>query len=122
MTPTPINCYLLRDDGEWYELGDIYDWSAAFATFSGPSDGSVTLLPEDIPLLSLRLQGHGPSEEECNSLAADIVRWCQRVPQPRHWATSPAHSMRFRTDLDPEVDPDVAPTPITGSRFRLSPR
>ena len=41
--PIPLACYLLREDGEWYELGSVPEWRLSFGVFPGPSDGSVWL-------------------------------------------------------------------------------
>lgn len=96
-------CYLLRTDGEWYELGDVPRWQSSFTTFPGPADGSVVLTAEDAPLLGLRLDGYGHEPKVRERVAADIVRWaCGK-------------RFRFVTELDPEVEPDVRPSPITGS-------
>lgn len=90
-----LACYLLREDGEWYDLGNKPEWRLSFAVFPGPADGSVMFGPEDVALLSMRLDGDA-------RVAADIVRWgCGK------W-------MRFVSEFEPEVEPDVLPAPITG--------
>jgi hypothetical protein len=98
-----VDCYLLRDDGEWYELGNVSLWSTAFSTFPGPADQSVVLTTDDIELLALRLDDYGHDPTVLTRLATDIVRWAQ------------GKRFRFRTELDPQIERDVAPTPITGS-------
>lgn len=100
----PIACYLLREDGEWYVLGSVPRWFAAFATFMGPVDGSVVLnAPDDLRVLALRLDDYGHDLATRERFALDIIRW------------SAGRSIKFVTELDPEVlDPDVLPSPITG--------
>ena len=112
---TALACYLLREDGEWYVLGEHHRWGTAFAVFNGPSDGSVHLALSDVHVLALRLDDYGHDLQTRERIAEDIVRWCQRPEKPRHWATNPAYSVRFLTELDPEVPVDELPAPITGS-------
>lgn len=97
-----LACYLLRDDGEWYALGDRHRWHFAFVTFPGPDDGATRLAPEDARVLSLRLDGYGHDQAERERIAADVIRWAA------------GKFFRFKTELDPEIEPDVLPTPITG--------
>lgn len=101
---TTLACYLLRDDGEWFELGDnVYQWRMSFAVFPGPADGSTRLMPEDIELLALRLNDYGHNHEELTRFATAIIEWAA------------GRSFKFITELCPEiVDPDVPPSPITG--------
>jgi hypothetical protein len=58
---------------------------------------------EDTRVLGLRLDGYGHDQVTLNRIAADIVRW------------GDGKRMLFVTELDPEVDPDVRPSPIMGS-------
>lgn len=77
-----LACYLLRDDGEWYALGDHYRWGTAFAVFNGPADGSVHLAPADAHVLALRLDDYGHNLQTRERIAEDIIRWCQRPEKP----------------------------------------
>ena len=86
----------MREDGEWYALGNMYEWRLSFAVFPGCPDGAVLLTPEDTCLLGLRLDGNEP-------LAADIIRWAS------------GKKMWFKSELDPEIEPGVEPSPLTGS-------
>jgi len=90
-----LNCYLLRKDGEWFELGNRHEWHSSFAVFPGPIDGSVRLTMEDAHVLGLRLDNEF-------QLAVDIIRWAA------------GQSFRFKTELDPEHPEDGPPSPITG--------
>mgnify|MGYP003385239228 CR=1 FL=1 len=113
-----LACYLLREDGEWYELGNTHRWGTSLIVFPGDVSGRTWLTPEDAPTLALTLgvEPYGYDIPTLERIAADIVRWCQRPEKPKHWATNPAYWVKFRTELDPEiVDPDVLPEPITGS-------
>ncbi len=107
---TDLTCYLLREAGEWYELGHVRHWGLSFVAFPGPPDGSTILAPEDVHLLGLRIDGHGHDLPTRMRIAADIVRW------------SIGKSVRFVTDLSPEVEPGVAPSPMTGSIRRVLPQ
>ena len=90
-----LNCYLLREDGEWFALGSNYQWNVSFGVFPGPPDGSVILTTEDVHVLGLRLDNEF-------QLAADIIRWAE------------GKSFRFLTELNIEVPVDGLPSPITG--------
>lgn len=110
-----LNCYLLREDGEWFALGDHHQWHSSFATFPGPADGSVMLGPDDVPLLALRLEGYGYEVAFLEQLAAKIVRWANAGKNPRAvWIDDARRSFRFVTDLNSEVPIDGLPSPITG--------
>lgn len=98
-----IQCYLLRDDGEFFALGTNYGWRISFAVFPGPPDGSVYLTEDDVTLLALRLEGLGYPLDVCRRFATAIIRW------------GSGHSMRFVSALDPEIDLGVEPSPLTGS-------
>ncbi len=102
-TGPTLACYLLREDGEWYELGDVHRWRVSFAVFPGPADGSVELVLEDVPVLALRLDDYGHDPEALGRLAMDIVRWGN------------GKRMRFVSELEPEVEPGILPSPITGT-------
>lgn len=91
-----LNCYLLRKDGEWFDLGMHVEWHASFAVFPGPIDGSVRLTMEDAHVLGLRLDNEF-------QLAIDIIKWAN------------GQSFKFRTELDPEHPDAGPPSPITGS-------
>ncbi len=97
-----LHCYLLRSDGEWYDLGHAHRWRTSFAVFPGPPDGSVTLGPDDVVLLGLRLDDYEHALEERQRIAADIVRWAD------------GQSFRFVSELEPEITPGVIPEPMTG--------
>ncbi len=105
MTTKPVSlaCYLLREDGEWYELGNVPQWRISFGVFPGGIDGSTVFSPEDVHLLSLRLDDYGYTTSELKGIATNIIQWSQ------------GKSVRFMSELDPEVEPDVPPSPITGS-------
>lgn len=98
-----LACYLRREDGEWFELGERHQWRTSFATFPGWPDGSTILTPEDAHVLALRLDGYGHSMETRERMAADIIRW---MKGQRTW---------FMSELNAEVEPGVVPSPITGS-------
>ena len=114
--PVPIlTCYLLRSDGEWFAMGEHYQWGTTFAVFPGGADGSVMLGDEDIPALALRLEGYGYDSAFLDKLATRIVRWANDGMNPRSvWIDGQRRSFKFRTDLDPEVPVDGLPSPITG--------
>jgi hypothetical protein len=110
-----LACYLLREDGQWYDLGTHHRWGVTFGVFPGGSDGSVMLGPEDVPLLALRLEGYGYESAFLERLAADIIRWANEGKNPRAvWIDQARGSFKFRTELDPEVPADGLPSPITG--------
>ncbi len=94
-----LACYLLREDGEWFALGNNYQWILSFAVFPGPDDGSVRLTTEDVHVLGLRLDNEF-------QLAIDIILWAN------------SKSFRFLTGLDSEVPVDSLPSPITG-RYQI---
>ena len=113
-----LDCYLLREDGEWFALGNHPHWSATFGVFPGEVDGSLMLGPEDIPVLALRLEGYGYEVAVLERLAADIVRWVNEGKNPKAvWIDQARGKFKFRTELDPEHPPDGPPSPITG-RFQ----
>jgi len=117
-----LECYLLRKDGQWYEMGNHHHWRSTFAAFPGETDGSVMLGPEDVPLLAIRLDGYGYEAAVLEQLAADIVRWANEGKNPKGvWIDDVRGSFKFVTELCPEVEPGVKPSPITGSIFRLLP-
>jgi hypothetical protein len=114
-----LACYLLREDGQWYDLGEHHHWHATFAVFPGGVDGSLMLGPEDVPVLALRLEGYGYEVAVLERLATDIVRWANEGKNPRAtWIDDARRSFKFRTELDPEHPPDGPPSPITG-RFSV---
>jgi hypothetical protein len=91
-----IDCYLHREDGEFYDLGTNHGWAMSFRTFPGPPDGSLILNPSDLYTLTCRL-------DDNEALAADIIRW-----GAGKW-------IQFVTELDAIVPRDTPPSPITGS-------
>lgn len=114
-----LACYLLREDGQWYELGNHPHWRTTFAVFPGEADGSVMLGPEEVPLLALRLEGYGYESAVLERLAADIVRWANEGKNPRAtWIDQARGKFRFMTELCAEVPVDGLPSPITG-RFHI---
>ena len=99
-----LACYLLREDGEWYDLGNRHQWRSAIATFPGWPDGATILKFEDAYVLGIKLDGYDFDESTRMRIAADIIRWAA------------GKKFRFVSELCPEVvDPDVQPSPITGS-------
>lgn len=104
----PLACYLIREDRQFYALGTNHEWRLSFGVFPGPSDGSVVLGLRDVPLLALRLgldsgtELFGTAGPRAIALATSIVQWAD------------GKSFRFVSELDPDVEPGVEPTPITG--------
>ncbi len=107
--PAPLHCYLLREDGEFYDLGYAYRWHAAFACFDGSADGKTYLRLEDEHLLALRLQEPDFDLPTCEHIAKDIIAWAYNPKSAfLRW-------VKFVSELSPEIEPDVAPSPLTGS-------
>lgn len=101
-------------------MGNHYQWAVSFAVFPGPVDGSVMLGPEDVPALARTLDGYGYESAVLERLAADIVRWANEGKNPNAvWIDGARRRFKFVTELDPEVEPDVKPSPITGSVFKI---
>lgn len=96
-----LRCYLKRADGEWFYLGVNVFWGTTIAVFPGPPDGSTRLLPEDTWLLALRIEAS--STEASERIAAEVIAWAS------------GQFIRYVNELDPELEPDVPPMPITGS-------
>jgi hypothetical protein len=100
-----LECYLVREDGEYFELGSHHLWGYAFHTFPGPADLSVRLTPADAELLAIRLfePVYALSRERCARIADNIIAWAQ------------GKSFRYVNELDPEIEPGIRPDPITGT-------
>ena len=111
-----LACYLLREDGAWYEMGEHYRWGSAFVGFPWWDGRSVMLGPEDVRVLALCLDGYGYEPAKLERLAADIVRWANEGKNPKAvWIDDARGKFKFVTELDAEVEPGVLPSPITGS-------
>lgn len=104
-----LQCYLQREDGEFYDLGTWHQWHTAFACFDGSADGRTYLRREDAHLLALRLQTEGLDLPTCERIAADIIAWAF---DPRRWFL---RWVKFVTELDQVIEPGIQPTPLTGS-------
>lgn len=110
---TSLHCYLLREDGEFYDLGYVYLWGVAFACFDGSADGKTYLRPEDSHLLALRLQVSAFDLPTCERIAKDILAWAYNPKSAfLRW-------VKFVTELDQIIEPGVLPSPITGSCMEL---
>ena len=100
---TTLRCWLRRQDGEFYDLGEKPAWGTAIGVFPGAADGTAWFTMDDVPLLALRLgRDRDIPTAECVRIAADIVRWAA------------GRGVRYVTELDPEVPADGPPSPITG--------
>ena len=98
-----LECYLRREDGVYFELGPMPEWRIAFAVFNH------YIVPQDTDLLARRLvtPEKGFDYARCLPIARAIVAWiCERPG----WS----QDVRFVSELDPEIEPGVKPTPITG--------
>ena len=98
-----LECYLLRADGAFFELGPMHEWRVAFAAFN------TYIVPQDAELLARRLvmPDKGFDYARCLCIARTIIAWiCERPG----WS----QDVRFVSELDPEIEPGIKPAPITG--------
>jgi len=115
-----LHCYLLHEDGRWYDMGEYHRWGTAFIGFPWWDGRSVMLGPEDVPRLALTLSDYGHEPAALERLAADIIRWANEGKNPKAvWIDDALGKFNFVTELDAEVEPGVQPSPMTGSALRL---